>query len=440
MGRPIRSRLFNRFAETIHEPWFLTLIRDKPDRRGNIFKKVYRSIFQNSHSKFCLKLQYSTALFFRTIDPTITRLHDYLNVVHTSEELEDASTDEQDLPGASRVELGEPNEPPSASNVANPSRVQPKPESPEVEDSPAGEPISNVANPSRVEPNPESHEAEDSPTELVEPAEDPISNPSRVEPNPESDSQPNPSSGIDPNPTEDPNTQPVIAENLNIGEVDEEQPEPSKEEPARSTEDSTPLEDDMAASHDEDVEMNIKLCTFIEKSDEGFKILIENDPAQLFEFMTQKMEKIFACLKDSTFTYYENNKKVKIEVGANHEIHLKGRLSLIYSLPPILLPGETYISTYCVDPYIDFRTLYLYSDLIEETLLGESFHPVLQAVSLQIGNLEETQHTVFHTPLFLKLNRTHIVKFTVYLYNEIGQKVNFVTNTPSLIKLLFKKL
>ena len=172
-------------------------------------------------------------------------------------------------------------------------------------------------------------------------------------------------------------------------------------------------------------------CQYAEKTTGGFKI--KTDDVDL-------LERAVKCLGLQTkIEYHKKTRKLTVKVGPNEEVRLHGRLSNVFSLPETMSADTTHSSSHCVDPYVDYRTLYVYFDFTREVLLGENFHPVLQTLPLETENLDKTQHTIFRAPLFLDLNKNHLVKLSVIVYNEIGEKLKFLTNTPSLIKLLFKK-
>jgi len=133
---------------------------------------------------------------------------------------------------------------------------------------------------------------------------------------------------------------------------------------------------------------------------------------------------------ETVFLY--SDRKVTVCVGEGEEVRLGGRLADVYSLPKLMKSGEIHVSTHCVDPFIDNRTFYLYSDVTREILLGERHFPVLAAIPL-------SSHVRFLRPVHLKLNKNHIVHIKLALFNEIGERVAFENNNPSIIKLLFRR-
>lgn len=140
-------------------------------------------------------------------------------------------------------------------------------------------------------------------------------------------------------------------------------------------------------------------------------------------------------ITETSFEYLDSTRKVILTVGNGEEVRLRGRLPEVYSLPKLMGPGEVHISSHWVDPYLDNRTFYLYSDVTREILLGESYFPVLAAVPLTKGTL----HARYQRPVFLSLNKNHVVRIRLALYNEVGEKVCFVGNKPTIIKLLLRK-
>lgn len=102
-----------------------------------------------------------------------------------------------------------------------------------------------------------------------------------------------------------------------------------------------------------------------------------------------------------------------------------------------MLGGASYTSKYCLDANIDNRTHYIYCDMTQEMTLGDNKHAVLQTFAINPG--ERVVHRTFWPALYIKLRTKILTEFNIYIFNEIGQKINFSGQSQSFIKLSIKR-
>ena len=135
----------------------------------------------------------------------------------------------------------------------------------------------------------------------------------------------------------------------------------------------------------------------------------------------------------TTVTFDERSRKIQFDVAPTELVILHNRIADIYSLPNYLWGGKSYKSRYCVDHTIDNRTLYIYSDISREVILGESKFSVIQTLAYNAEG--GTCHKSFQPPLYLKLKTNYLSEVNIYIYNELGSKVRFNEQEFSFIKL-----
>lgn len=145
----------------------------------------------------------------------------------------------------------------------------------------------------------------------------------------------------------------------------------------------------------------------------------------------------------SRYFFDEMTRKGIFIVGDDEWIGLSGELSYMMSLPNLMRPGQTYESEYCVDIFQNHRTIYVYSDLGKEVIMGEGNHPFLQSFSIG-GSGDENRGIInyveFHKPIFLPLQKHHITSINFSIRNSVGEKLKFSSSSPTTVcKLLFKR-
>lgn len=138
----------------------------------------------------------------------------------------------------------------------------------------------------------------------------------------------------------------------------------------------------------------------------------------------------------STAIFDEISQKLTIKVSEKEKIILHGKMPEVLSLPRIMNGSNTYVSSHCVDPYINNRIHYIYCDISEHIVLGENYAPVVQIFSTLH---EGKNHTSFQTPIFIPIARKNLRKINLVIYNEIGEKIKFITSQPSTAKILLSE-
>lgn len=129
-------------------------------------------------------------------------------------------------------------------------------------------------------------------------------------------------------------------------------------------------------------------------------------------------------------------RKVTLTVAKGEKVTLGGRLKYIYALPGEMEGEGVFSSKYCVDQFLDRRTLYVYCNLTEDIVIGERFSPVIQTV---ITDLDRLTRVIFHKPIFLPLRQNYASKIKFVLYTETGEKVKFLTNNQSVAKIILTR-
>ena len=97
-----------------------------------------------------------------------------------------------------------------------------------------------------------------------------------------------------------------------------------------------------------------------------------------------------------------------------------------------------YQSRYLMDMKASFYNLYIYSDLVAEMLVANTYVPLLQTVPLQNHQSGELIHKEFLLPQYMKLQTGIISSIHVQLCDESGNLVKFI-NSHVIVILHFKR-
>lgn len=152
-------------------------------------------------------------------------------------------------------------------------------------------------------------------------------------------------------------------------------------------------------------------------------------PGLICDFFNSSGFKTRACFNKTT-------QKIAIHVHEDESVTLHGRLASVCSLPRELVGPRIYESQYCLDPFIDFRTLFVYCDSTADIILGEQILPVIQFLA---PDKNSATHVTYSEPCYIPINTRHLTKINLVIYNETGRRITFETNSPSTAKLLLAK-
>ena len=142
---------------------------------------------------------------------------------------------------------------------------------------------------------------------------------------------------------------------------------------------------------------------------------------------------------NTKFKYITHSHKIRISVSANETVILGGKMPRIFSLPERMQGPGHFESKYCVDPWIDYRILMVYSDITRPISLGEGEHSVVQVMPLLTKSVDKSFHYVFDNPLYLDLNKNHIRNINLSVHNEVGEPIELLSEARITLKLVIKK-
>lgn len=91
---------------------------------------------------------------------------------------------------------------------------------------------------------------------------------------------------------------------------------------------------------------------------------------------------------------------------------------------------------------IKVNHLYIYSDIIEYTIVGDTITPLLRIVPMQsyIGTTSIDHYThIFNKPHYTPVSRQHIETIHIDIRNDLGINIPFIDGNKCIIKLHFRQ-
>ena len=101
-------------------------------------------------------------------------------------------------------------------------------------------------------------------------------------------------------------------------------------------------------------------------------------------------------------------------------------------------PHRIYSAKYPADTNASFYSIYVYSNIIEDTLVGNTYVPLLQTVPIKTGRRGKLIHHEYLLPQYLKLQTGTLSSIEIKLCDESGNPVRFEKGHV-IAKLHFKK-
>ena len=83
--------------------------------------------------------------------------------------------------------------------------------------------------------------------------------------------------------------------------------------------------------------------------------------------------------------------------------------------------------------------MYIYSDIVSETVVGNRFVPLLQTVPIKTGAVGDLVHQEFLHPQYMPLQSGSLSSIHVQLCDESGNLIQF-TKGHVIVKLHFKRI
>lgn len=102
------------------------------------------------------------------------------------------------------------------------------------------------------------------------------------------------------------------------------------------------------------------------------------------------------------------------------------------------IPDSEYFGHHLMDTRASFYNMYVYSDLVAETLVGDTYVPLLQTVPIQTHLAGELVHHEYIHPQYMKLQTGSISSIHIQLCDESGNLVRF-DKGHVIVKLHFKE-
>lgn len=147
------------------------------------------------------------------------------------------------------------------------------------------------------------------------------------------------------------------------------------------------------------------------------------------------------------FTYNKHTKKVKINLKGNARVELLPGLAECLGFQPCLLANEeypardslsiTYESPAIADPHSDLKLLYIYNDIAEPQIVGDTVAPLLRVITVK-GQDGDMIHEMFDRPHYVSLTRKNFQTIETVIRTHRGRLVSF-DRGQLIVKLHFRQ-
>ena len=144
---------------------------------------------------------------------------------------------------------------------------------------------------------------------------------------------------------------------------------------------------------------------------------------------------------DSKFYYHILPNKVRIDIPRGERISLSPKLMATLGFTEHLLIGNN-TSIYgsgCLDLFLNMENIYVYSDIVKYSLVGNIYAPLLRIVPHeQKRRVGEYRNIQFQHRYYLPLNTQNINQNGIFLYDNQGELIKFKKGKVTVV-LHFRK-
>ena len=137
--------------------------------------------------------------------------------------------------------------------------------------------------------------------------------------------------------------------------------------------------------------------------------------------------------------FNNQTRKVSIRLSTDISVILNTALSEILGFERAEMIGPSYnVSDIAGDINRGCNTLFVYCDIAEDVIVGDTKAPLLRTVNVQ-GEYGETTHKIYSTPLYVPVRKSHFDTIEINIRNETGQFVPFAFGT-TIVTLHFRRV
>lgn len=141
-----------------------------------------------------------------------------------------------------------------------------------------------------------------------------------------------------------------------------------------------------------------------------------------------------------SLTYDDVTHRVSLKVRRSAEIYFSPTLGEMFDLsaPLYTMNPGTYFGGKIADIHQGFYSMYVYCDLVETVVVGDSLVPLLRIVPIKgkPGEMVTQQYEGIH---YKPLQRNHISQIDIYLMTDYGELIPFETGKVSVTVALRRK-
>lgn len=144
-----------------------------------------------------------------------------------------------------------------------------------------------------------------------------------------------------------------------------------------------------------------------------------------------------------SISYNKHTKKVKVSLKKYAQLKFLSGLAECLGFPPgevvsnVSTPSSTFESPFIADPHADFKLLYLYSDIVEPQIVGDTVAPLLRVIPVK-GEDGDMIHEVFDRPHYIPVTRKNFQTIETVIRTHTGRLVSF-DRGKLIVKLHFRQ-
>ena len=153
-----------------------------------------------------------------------------------------------------------------------------------------------------------------------------------------------------------------------------------------------------------------------------------NKQLKIFQFMTR-------------FGYHPISNKISIKIPRAEKIYLSAKLMVTLGFTKHVLHGSNNdkFGSACLDLFLNMENIYVYSDIIKFSLVGNIYAPLLRIVPHEKKRVVgEYRNIQFQHQYYLPLNTQNINQIGIFLYDNQGELIKFKSGKVTVV-LHFRK-
>jgi len=147
---------------------------------------------------------------------------------------------------------------------------------------------------------------------------------------------------------------------------------------------------------------------------------------------------VFRIVDGAEFGVIHRTQKVFVRLPPNVNLELTETFAQTLGFERHkFIGGSEYVSTFAADVNRSFATMFIYCDVVRESIVGDTTVPLLRTLNVE-GRYGDIIQKIYHTPTYVPLQRSYFDAIEINIRDDTGRLVPFESG-KAIVTLHFRR-